>query len=106
MSPRQAWETIGGAIRTDGLEQDCAPLLTWLCHAATSAAANQPSGLIIDHPPAPVADAALFQNWWSLVERDMPALSCTASSTGAHEIATAIGGLAQEQRDAQQLETN
>jgi hypothetical protein len=54
MTPRQAWARVRGSIVTDGLEQECGPLLEWLRVALTRRVANQGSTLAQAPPAAQV----------------------------------------------------
>lgn len=87
MSPRTAWEQIGGLIRTgDGAVDRIValqPLLTWLRAACTVGAANahllhtEPPSY--PHPPIPALDEATGQR----LKRDLPGLTTpTGPETG------------------------
>ncbi len=106
LSPREAWETLNTAIANDTAQVACAPLLVWLRVAITAAGAGQASILRTPHPTAPIVDADLHCSRWSIVERDLPALSSTAPTVGAREIAQAIGGLVTEQRTTRLAEND
>jgi hypothetical protein len=109
MTPRQAWDRIRGAVVTDGLEVECAPLLDWLRIALTRRVANQGSTLAQAPPAAQIiatlGGATTFQNYrMSLVERDHPNLRSGPMTQGAQLIAGGLNDLATQSRLAREAD--
>ncbi len=103
MTPRQAWARIRGLIVTDGLEQECGPLIDWLRVSLTRRLANQGSTLAQATPVAQVLatldGATIFQNYrLGLVERDHPDLRAGPTTQGAQLIAGGLNDLATQSR--------
>ena len=75
LTPREAYLHIGGAIWTDGLEVDCAPLLSFFL-AACALPMGQPVPALQGAAATMLqADAALYQHIWdNVVLWDLPAL--------------------------------
>ena len=99
LMPREAYERLGGAIRADGLEADCGPLLGYL-----RAACTLPTGALIpavQHPAAPVlrVDDTLYNHIRDhIVHRDFPRLLEPSFVEPGQQVARAIGELVTEHR--------
>ena len=99
LTPRQAYQRLGGAIRADGFEGDCAPLLTYL-----RAACTLPAGQLlpaVQRPAAPVlrVDESLYRHIRDeIVLRDFPRLREPAALEPGMHVAQAIGELVNEHR--------
>jgi hypothetical protein len=75
LTPREAYLRIGGAIWTDGLEVDCAPLLSFLCAACTLPTGQPVPALQWAAATVLRADAALYRHIRdNVVLRDLPGL--------------------------------
>ena len=78
LTPRQAWDQIGGAIRNDGAEVDCDVLLQWLRVSLTLSATNHPATYLgtasTVFPPLRV-DRELQRHRWRLLIYDFPHLN-------------------------------
>ena len=99
MTPGQARARVRGKIVTDGLEQECGPLIDWLRVALTRRVANQGSTLAQAPPAAQVLatldGAAIFQNHrLGLAERDHPDLRAGPTTQGAQLVAGGLNDLA------------
>jgi hypothetical protein len=62
LSPKNMWAELGGAIISNGDQEKCAPLLTWMVLAATRPTTTSPSTLIMPHPTPPLGDAPLIHH--------------------------------------------
>ena len=67
LTPRQAWDRLGGAIIAAGKQVECQSLMDWLRVAITREGYGLASSLAISSPTAPVADRALLDHRWNLV---------------------------------------
>ena len=75
LSPREAWEQIGGAIRNDNAILDCDYLLQWLRVTLTSTAQGEPAtylGSFHGAFPALRVDRALQRHRWATLIQDFP----------------------------------
>ena len=102
LTPRQAWERVVGAITNDGAAVACAPLVNWI-RAACTIAPNRPVPSVQRASPVvPLADVALQDHRHTIVSRDLPARTGPQEPAlgSALQIASAIGALASEQREA------
>jgi hypothetical protein len=109
MTPRQAWARVRGSIVTDGLEQECGPLIDWLRVALTRRVANQGSTLAQAPPAAQVLatldGATIFQNHQlSLAERDHPDLRAGPTTQGAQLVAGGLNDLATQSRSSREAD--
>jgi hypothetical protein len=108
LTPRQAWERIGGAIRT-GEHADtevvaCAPLLDWLkssCTVHEDGDANTKSEAP-SYPYPPEGD--LIKHRADLIKLDLPGLfpSQEGAMPGTREVVGALNNLTEEQRLSRQ----
>ena len=99
LTPRDAYLRLGGAIRADGLELDCAPLLSFL-RAACTLPTGQPVPAL-QRAAATVlrADAALYRHIRdNVVLRDLPGLQQPETLEPSLHVARAIGELVVEHR--------
>jgi hypothetical protein len=105
LTPRQAWEELGGAIIGDGREAECAHLLAWLRVALTLQA--NPADVTAPLPPqnylgltaavfpALDDDDDLQQHRWNVVRQDLPVLDGTNVNASDHMI-NLVGALRQD----------
>ena len=95
LTPRQAWATFSTAIAAASQQTMCAPLLDWLRVACTMKRSNLvPATQLGDFPtifPALAADTQLDRHRWSILTRDLPALSKTTTTGATERVATILG---------------
>jgi hypothetical protein len=99
LTPRDAYLRLSGAIRADGLEAACTPLLTYLrvaCTLQTAAlvpAVQRPAALVLR------VDATMYNHIRdSIVFRDFPRLQEPSHVEPGQQVARAIGELVTEHR--------
>jgi hypothetical protein len=99
LTPREAYTRLGGAIRDDGQDVDCANLLNFLRAACTiPTVGTVPT---IQRPPAQVlrVDEALYRHLrTNIVLRDLPSLQESNLLEPSLHVAQAINELVSEQR--------
>lgn len=114
LTPRQAWQRIRGAIVTDGLAQECEPLIDWLQCAITRrpATAQDPvlNSVLAQAAPAPQGIGTLtaansFRTYrMSIVEQDFPDLRAGPVAQGAQIIAGSLNELVSQNRLAREAD--
>ena len=100
LTPRQAWDRLGGAIFDAGKEVECCPLLNWLKVAITRHSAGALSRLARRSMSPPLSNRTLMEQQWRWVLEDIPALSPATASGEKNKIATELGALVDLQQDA------
>ena len=101
MTPREAWTALQGQIVTDQREADCAPLINWLRASLTATNNNGPPAIALTNSPtAPVADAALLKHRHLFLQEDFPLLNHNLAHVQQHAIASHLGTLVHDNRQA------
>ena len=102
LTPRQAWEIIGGAVRQEPqqVQQHLKPILDWLTGACTKFANTDVPIVRLPPPPAPVPYTTGLQDHHSdLVNRDLPNLQLPGNNDPAaatQPVVDAVNNLAAE----------
>ena len=114
LTPRQAWQRIRGAIITDGLAQECSPLIDWLRCAITRRPATPQdpvlNSVLAQAAPAPqaigtLAAANTFRAYrMGIVEKDFPDLRAGPVAQGALVIAGSLNELVSQNRLAREAD--
>ena len=102
LTPRQAWDRIYPALTRDNKVDECRPLLNFLKAALTLHAPNNVQAVAREWPVLPrPPNAKLFAYFRQHLQTDLPDAflpNRTPDATGTHQIATAVGQLADETR--------
>ena len=113
VTPRQAWEQLGGAIRDAQMEDECRPLLNWLKVALTRREEGASSILSTNALTPPLSNRMLMERQWAWIVEDLPSLGPAAVAEGKDQIATELGELvhlqqvaAEEKRCAKRAKEN
>ena len=103
LSPREAWERIGGAIRAEAhpVPTDLAPLLNWLRVSVTKFDHTNVIQTRINTPTPPIPYSPQLQDYHGdLVADDLPlwnaAAPATGMTTGTEHVVAAVNNLAAE----------
>jgi hypothetical protein len=103
LTPRQAWETVGGAIAINNDQAACEPLLNFLRLACTRNAAGDMTGPVIRPGlQVPLADTILTRHRTELIEFKLPGLNRTPILAAGQAIAQSVGELVAESRASRQ----
>ena len=100
MTPREAWDRLGNAIRVEGKLIECKPLVDWLKVALTRESRGNPSRLVNVSLTAPLSNRTLMEHQWKMVVQDLPALDPVAMRGRTDRIADELGALVGMQKDA------
>ena len=99
LTPQEAWIQVGEQIIADGRAADCALFLDWLRAASTYRGAAPAADPVTTLPAplvVPLSDAALKQQAWAWLVRDLPALDAPAPDTMAGQLVATSAAIRQE----------
>jgi hypothetical protein len=108
MTPRRAWEIIGGSIRTDPaaerLVAELKPLLDWLKVACTQTGVPQVAQEIIIGFPVPVfpQPAGYHDKLERILNLEVPSWQGVQAPAGVEQVAAAVNSLTDRLRDNQE----
>lgn len=103
LSVREGIEIVGTEILNDGKEQECEPLVDFLCFAATLAQAGDTySRARVNAPTSVGVDAVLLARRLELVDHKLPGRMATPIASAGVAVAASIDSLTAEQRRTRQ----
>lgn len=103
LSVREGLEIVGTAILNDGKDQECEPLVDFLCFAATLAQQGDTySRARVNAPLVVGVDAILLRRRLELVDHKLPGRMATPIASAGVAVAASIDSLTAEQRRTRQ----
>ena len=104
LSPRKLWETLRGAIRNGGDEQECVELINWIRVALTRKSADEASRVAAEPLREPLiqepSQGRQFLRYkLGLVRGDLPELRTSGGAADFRAVATEIANLAAVHRE-------